>query len=79
MTACVEHVGVGVAGQAALVRDLDAAEDQPAARARTGACRCPMPGADAHAAERLHPPLPALEHADLASRRTASSSATACS
>ena len=34
-----EHVGVGVPVEAALVRDLDAAEHQPAARRRGGASR----------------------------------------
>ena len=34
-----EDVGVGVAGEAALVLDLDPAEDQRAARRRSGGCR----------------------------------------
>ena len=41
-----EHVGVGMALEASLVRDLDAAEDQPAARGEAvGVVAHPDPGA----------------------------------
>ena len=67
-----EDVGVGVAGEAKLVLDLDAAEDQPAARGRSGGCRSrsrsspDQPGTRDSAPSGTEAPLAALEDADLA-------------
>ena len=66
-----EHVGVGVAGEAARVLDLDPAEDEPAA---LGEAVAVVADPDAHrlessahrARQRLEPALAALEDADLA-------------
>ena len=72
-----EHVGVGVAGEALLVRDVDAAEDQRAAR-REGVRVDAEAGADHHPIGSIRRCAP-LEDAQLASRRRAASAATASS